>query len=216
MIRDIDTTSVTPEALGAATPANVTDAVNGIQVGGRNLIPYTNQAKDWYANSATGNGASVAYTTFLGVTGATITVTQSNSGWLYISKNTIGRSLIKSNQIYTISFDCQSNITNNFNVIIQRGTATDALINFGNINLVANTVTYIVLTATSTTVTTTGQVLYLGGFNIPGLIFTIANLKLESGTKATDWSPAPEDVDQNISNAQTAAQTYTTDIRELS
>ena len=39
----------------------------------------------------------------------------------------------------------------------------------------------------------------------------IKDLKVEEGNKATTWSPAPEDVDQNISNAQTAAQKYATD-----
>lgn len=32
------------------------------------------------------------------------------------------------------------------------------------------------------------------------------DLKLEKGNKATDWTPAPEDVDAGISNAQTAAK----------
>ncbi|QOR55717.1 MAG: hypothetical protein YHS30scaffold667_13 [Phage 65_10] len=36
---------------------------------------------------------------------------------------------------------------------------------------------------------------------------TISNLKLETGTKATDWSPAPEDVDTRISAAQSDAST---------
>ena len=35
--------------------------------------------------------------------------------------------------------------------------------------------------------------------------------KVEQGTKATSWSPAPEDVDNSISTAQNAAQTYATD-----
>lgn len=35
--------------------------------------------------------------------------------------------------------------------------------------------------------------------------FKITNLKLEKGNKATDWTPAPEDVDAGIANAQTAA-----------
>lgn len=35
---------------------------------------------------------------------------------------------------------------------------------------------------------------------------TIRNVKVESGNKATDWTPAPEDVDEGINSAQTSAE----------
>ena len=35
--------------------------------------------------------------------------------------------------------------------------------------------------------------------------FEITDLKLEKGNKATDWSPAPEDIDEKIDNAQASA-----------
>jgi hypothetical protein len=38
-----------------------------------------------------------------------------------------------------------------------------------------------------------------------GTTQTIHNLKLEKGNKATDWTPAPEDVDNSIANAQSTA-----------
>ena len=38
----------------------------------------------------------------------------------------------------------------------------------------------------------------------------ITGIQLELGNKATDWSPAPEDVDNSITTAQQAAQTYAT------
>ena len=42
--------------------------------------------------------------------------------------------------------------------------------------------------------------------------FTIKNLKVEKGNKPTDWTPAPEDVDSNISDAATKATDYITKI----
>lgn len=36
------------------------------------------------------------------------------------------------------------------------------------------------------------------------------SLKLEKGNKATDWTPAPEDIDAGITNAQTTADTAKT------
>lgn len=41
------------------------------------------------------------------------------------------------------------------------------------------------------------------------------NCKLEKGNKITDWSPAPEDVDNSINQAQTTANTATTKIDNL-
>lgn len=43
-----------------------------------------------------------------------------------------------------------------------------------------------------------------------GITVTISNIKLEFGTVATDWTPAPEDVDSAISNAQTTANNANT------
>ena len=41
----------------------------------------------------------------------------------------------------------------------------------------------------------------------------IRHLNIEDGTKETSWKPAPEDVDNNISTAQTNAQTNPTTTR---
>lgn len=41
--------------------------------------------------------------------------------------------------------------------------------------------------------------------NVTGDV-TISNLKIESGNKATDWTPAPEDVQMSIDEAKTAAE----------
>ena len=41
--------------------------------------------------------------------------------------------------------------------------------------------------------------------SVVNLTYTIENLKLEKGNKATDWTPAPEDVDTDIASAQTTA-----------
>ena len=51
----------------------------------------------------------------------------------------------------------------------------------------------------------------LGLWNAPkDTFFTgfISNVKLEIGNKATDWTPAPEDVDASINAAQAAAKAY--------
>jgi len=45
--------------------------------------------------------------------------------------------------------------------------------------------------------------------------FQIWDLQIEKGNKATDWSPAPEDVDSSINQAQTTADTATIKIDNL-
>lgn len=42
--------------------------------------------------------------------------------------------------------------------------------------------------------------------------YTVDNVKLEKGNKATDWTPAPEDVDADISDAAKTASNYITTI----
>lgn len=43
-------------------------------------------------------------------------------------------------------------------------------------------------------------------------VIKLRDLKFEKGNKATDWSPAPEDVQYSIDNAQTNAQGYADDV----
>ena len=63
-------------------------------------------------------------------------------------------------------------------------------------------------TFTKTSESTNSVLLYAGRSGQTsgnGVIFR--NVKIEKGNKATDWTPAPEDVDARIDNAQTTADT---------
>jgi hypothetical protein len=42
--------------------------------------------------------------------------------------------------------------------------------------------------------------------------FSVRNVKIERGNKATDWTPAPEDVDDDIAAASTTATNYITEV----
>ena len=64
-IKDLDTTSVTPSALGAATSDDVTTAVNGIQMGGTNLI--TGSESSSYLSSVYIAGSTNTYATVDGI-----------------------------------------------------------------------------------------------------------------------------------------------------
>lgn len=65
---------------------------------------------------------------------------------------------------------------------------------------------WIIKTAT-TLPSSTGQLLYITGMNSgTGVWYQFKNLKIEKGNKATDWSPAPEDIDTKFNNYTTTEQ----------
>ena len=47
--------------------------------------------------------------------------------------------------------------------------------------------------------------LYVSPLGAPSTAATVSHFKIEHGNRATDWTPAPEDVDADISTAQTSA-----------
>lgn len=72
---------------------------------------------------------------------------------------------------------------------------------------------------TSATITTgnyTGNILQWNKTNATAFIIDLKGLKWERGSKPTDWSPAPEDINANITAAQTtanSAQTLATQVQ---
>ena len=77
---------------------------------------------------------------------------------------------------------------------------------FGQKHTLSNTWTRYTGSITSTDTPSTGRTLSIRFVNTGVQTALITKIKLERGTKATDWSPAPEDM---LSNAE-AAQTYST------
>ena len=65
----------------------------------------------------------------------------------------------------------------------------------------------IVLDGTGTALTGDFQI-GIGYVNTAGKVFEISRIKLEKGNKATDWTPAPEDVDNSINDAAKVAINY--------
>lgn len=60
-----------------------------------------------------------------------------------------------------------------------------------------------VFTVTTKENTTFIRIYIAGNDGVNGGSVTVSNIKLEIGNKATDWTPAPEDVEAGIANAQT-------------
>lgn len=186
------------------TPDKITLAVSAIQIGGRNLIPNTNQGvSGWGRTVQTG---TVTYTEVqqLGVRAVKATTSGFTSGYHVLHKS-INRSLLQNQKQYTLSLDvfCEFSTTASFLILAANGT--NQLINFGSKAITANTWVHIELTAISTTNTGTDQYLYITGFNQNASV-TFANIKLEDGNKATTWSPAIEDTQSQIDGKTTLAE----------
>ena len=62
----------------------------------------------------------------------------------------------------------------------------------------------VTLRTNALTLDKSNQFVYINGFNKVGTV-CFKNLKLEKGNKATDWTPAPEDVDSSIKSVATIA-----------
>ena len=197
-------TGETLKSLIDQTPDKITLAVSAIQIGGRNLIPNTNQGvSGWGRTVQTG---TVTYTEVqqLGVRAVKATTSGFTSGY-HVLNRSINRSLLQNQKQYTLSLDvfCEFSTTASFLILAPNGT--NQLVNFGSKAITANTWVHIELTATSNTNTATDQSLYITGFNQNASV-TFANIKLEEGNKATTWNPAIEDTQSQIDGKTTLAE----------
>ena len=175
-----------------AKKTEVTEAINNIDIGGRNLARQTAKAKTWTSS------ATYAWDTWIGSDGG--------SGWL-------PSILIEPEQSYTLSFDyvIEDYTDNPMSVGVSIGAGTtgsnytadtwDSLAFFkqygGSIES-----GHFVYNLSAKSPSQLGNEKYFAfrpmrrfGDNVltTPIKLTISNFKLEKGNKATDWTPAPED-----------------------
>lgn len=177
----------------------IRSSVNDVRIGGRNLLLATNQGiSKWGYIYANGACSKEEYVGTDGVRAAKLICSTASTNWCYIqysSPDTLTK-LLPSTE-YTLSFDLMSNVSETMKFCIMRGDGTK---NMSEYSLPVTTVAdeswhHYTVTITTNTLTNgiDNQVLYISGVNNVGYrIFK--NLKLEIGNKATDWTPAPEDM----------------------
>ena len=202
------------KAQNAQNTANSANSkIDNLEIGGRNLLLKTNQGDTcWYPNS-NGGKYSVESVSWRGINAVKVKCTTKapSTGWV----------------MYT-GF---SGLTGNFNKLKPGGTYmlsydTDGACEFPFTSLMTDSAQYsIVKSATrvkreetsygiryeyklvlSDSLTNNNQIVYFrtGSYIKEGSEVIVANLKLELGNRATDWTPAPEDVDSAI-NAKIAS-----------
>lgn len=185
----------------------------GISVGGRNMAESTNQGTTGWGWSMQAGGHTASEIVENNIrTCKLLRNSTAQSGWSVIEYSRIGRSKYEPNTVYTVSFDVKSNVGTMMYLGLQQGNGTDNLIGSGtavNSQIKANQwnkLIWIIKTAT-TLPSSTGQLLYITGMNSgTGVWYQFKNLKIEKGNKATDWSPAPEDIDTKFNNYTTTEQ----------
>lgn len=184
---------------------------NNLSIGSRNIASQTNKGADGWGWSFGGGGGCTKET-----------VVENNiqcaklirndvavTSWNYIYYSKILLTKFVPSTEYTISFEVKSSVQSWFDITIRHGDATGEVFKSRKIinnKCTANEWSKIVITSTTCDELPelTDQVLYISNMNTdPGTWYIFRNLKIEKGNKATDWTPAPEDIDEEFKKYST-------------
>ena len=185
----------------AATTDDVTTAVNGIQVGGRNLLPNG----DFHNNTT--YYSSNGYTSFTQLAsnlpsgfsyGGEFVVPSKNNGFYINLSNVYGSSFVfESGQVYTISLYAKANDTVSMNYGMEHVAQS-------NITLSTSWQRF------SYQVTGDGSNHSIVFYPQAACTLDITGMQVEEGNKVTAFKYSQLDVDNSIIDSQQAAQNYAT------
>ena len=199
---------------------DITTEVKKISVGGRNLAESTNQGVTGWSWGMQTGGCTLSEVVENNVrTCKLLRDSVAQTGWSVIYYNRIGRYKWEPDTVYTVSVDVKPSVSTNFNIAFREANGTNNLIISGEKSIQVqankwNKMIWNVKTA-STLPTSTSQVFYVTEMNSgTGVWYQFKNLKIEKGNQATDWTPAPEDVQSGIDTAQSTADKVQTTVTQ--
>lgn len=199
---------------------DITTEVKKISVGGRNLAESTNQGVTGWSWGMQTGGCTLSEVVENNVrTCKLLRDSVAQTGWSVIYYNRIGRYKWEPDTVYTVSVDVKPSVSTNFNIAFREANGTNNLIISGEKSIQVqankwNKMIWNVKTA-STLPTSTSQVFYATEMNSgTGVWYQFKNLKIEKGNQATDWTPAPEDVQSSIDTAQSTADNVQTTVTQ--
>ena len=191
----------------------VSEEVGNIQIGGRNLAEKTNQGITGWSWVRENEGTIVEEVLVDNVRAVKLSrdedENKNGGGWSTILYSYIAPQKYEALQKYILSFDILSTVETTGTCVIANSDGTGVLTNyFGTGDIPSNQWTKIsvIFTVVSDLPEVGQQVLNISGINSDANVsYTIKNLKIEKGTVGSDWTPAPEDVSEEVQNAQTSA-----------
>jgi Carbohydrate binding domain len=167
--------------------------IDNIQVGGRNLALKTATSKELTGNAGTNqtmNLYSIAGGSLSRYTGRPVTL---SFDWFVEGESPSGTARIQGSNPYpTISENITFSSSNTSGRMVLTSSISDVNMTFASLNLRLD--------------------------NVPATVtFTLYNLKLEIGNRATDWTPAPEDIQGQLdekADAETITEEFNSAIVE--
>ena len=190
------------------------DRLANVQVGGRNLLRRTNQGKtnwNWVMQAGDKTIESVSSEGINAVKLTKGTATP-HSGFSVIYCGGVLSKLIESDTQYILSFDVYPSVNVTFNATLMDSDSSDRLTTVATMNAAAankwTKVSCILTRLQNLPANIGGQVVYLTGMSSAnGVSYIIKNIKLEKGNVPTDWTPAPEDTQEQIDSKADSALT---------
>ena len=199
--------AVSAAASDATTKANAAETnakayTDALEIGGRNLLPKTGSANGYYANTVpSGN-----HLTTVNDDGECYenSVTSTSAG-IPMSSN-VALVGLESGSEYTLSMMVKSTVARTYGLQLRKnnnGADGGEYAYQPGVNVAANTWTRLTYSFTGPSDAAVYARLYVAA----GTACTVRmrELQLERGNKATDWTPAPEDVAADIAAAQATA-----------
>ena len=185
------------------TTITLTNKLNELQIGGRNLIRNSNSLRT--------GPASTNITSSITSDGYLQIVAQSGNGnWFtgFITTSEGIEDSFKEGEKFTISFTVKSpNSTAKPDIYIKSGMGYYPMI--GDMSTEWSTIYY-----TGTWKKANSISMHLGFGRAIGT-FIFKNIKLEKGNKATDWSPAPEDINKEVTEVKQKVSDIVLDINTI-
>ena len=176
------------------TLTDINNAVNSIEIGGRNLVLRSNNERTWGANDANTQYVSNLYT-------------YSDYANQVLHDGSVEQ--------ITVSYDWVTTFTS-CKISVQTGWkvwSSFATFSVTESNQSGHCEYVYTIPSSWLDCGNSGVRILVTGYSEIGEL-TITNFKLEIGNKATTWTPAPEDVDEGIQNAQNSGDKAQADLAE--
>ena len=193
--------------------------IDNLEVGGRNLLVGTNQGTSKWSNSHKNGTYGIEEVDWNGIRAVKMTCTTAATGWKMFTFDGLLYNFdkLEPGGTYTLSYDVAGEISVGFSDLMDR-SGSNRLAN--NSTLIKRDTTnygfhYEYRIILKDALVKSSQVVYFTNNLTDNTEVIIANLKLEKGNKATDWTPAPEDTETKIESVSNDIAQANADIEIL-